>query len=104
MATCNYIYEMEALKMNTLDRLRKLVNEEFDEIDGEINCNSKLMEDLHLDSLDMYEMIVEVEDLFDISISEEKLDQIYTVGDVVEIIDRERTRAKESKEDESIDV
>lgn len=62
------------------------------------------MEDLHLDSLDMYEMIVEVEDLFDISISEEKLDQIYTVGDVVEIIDRERTRAKESKEDESIDI
>lgn len=49
-------------------------------------------------------MIVEVEDLFDISISEEKLDQIYTVGDVVEIIDRERTRAKESKEDESIDI
>lgn len=93
--------------MNTLERLVKLVHEKFDQIEGEIGINSKLVEDLHLDRLDMYEMVVDVEDSFNISIPKEKLEQIHTVGDIVEIINREQAKeniSQEKRDHESIIV
>lgn len=45
---------------------------------------TRLKEELKLDSLDMIEVVYEVEDRFDVQIPEERLKQIQTFGQIVE--------------------
>lgn len=51
-------------------------------------------EDLNADSLDLFEMVMELEDRFDIKIPTEDLEEIKTIGDVLEYIENHN----ESKE------
>ena len=43
-------------------------------------------EDLKVDSLDLFEMVMSLEDEFDVEIPTEELEKMETVGDVVEYI------------------
>jgi acyl carrier protein len=45
---------------------------------------TRLKEDLKVDSLDMIEVVYEVEDRFDVQIPEERLKQIQTFGQIVD--------------------
>jgi len=45
---------------------------------------AKLKDDLNLDSLDMIEVVYEVEDRFDVQIPEEKIKEISTFGQIVD--------------------
>ena len=45
-------------------------------------------DDLGADSLDLYQIILGVEDAFDIEIPQEEAEKIVTVGDAVELIQR----------------
>lgn len=56
------------------------------------------------DSLDVVELIMELEDIFSIQIEDEKIVELTTVGDVATyIIDKVKSNAEHSKEDESSD-
>lgn len=67
--------------------LKHLVNEleETTNLD-DITAESNLRDDLDLNSLQAVNLIMEMEDEFDISISEEELVPIKTIGDVVTAI------------------
>ncbi len=54
--------------------------------ESEINLNSRLTEDLGADSLDVYQIIAEFEDAFDMQFSNEDTESIKTIKDVVEYI------------------
>jgi acyl carrier protein len=57
------------------------------EIDaGGIAAESRFKEDLDADSLDLYELVMELEDTYGISISEQQAAKIATVGDAVEFV------------------
>ena len=57
------------------------------EIDGEtLTPETKILEDLGTDSLDVVEMLMSVEDEFDVEIPDEKIEDLKTIGDVVEYI------------------
>ena len=43
-------------------------------------------DDLKVDSLDLFEMVMSLEDEFDVEIPTEELEKMETVGDVVEYI------------------
>ena len=49
--------------------------------------NSSFKEDLGADSLDLFEMVMGLEEEFEIEIPTEDLEQIVTVGDVVKYIE-----------------
>ena len=53
-----------------------------------INANSKIIEDLGADSLDMVEMLMTLEDEFGISISDEEAVNLKTVADIVNYIEK----------------
>lgn len=53
---------------------------------NEITMDTTFMEDLGADSLDIYQIIMGVEDEFDIEISAEDAEKISTVGEAVELI------------------
>ena len=47
---------------------------------------SRFKEDLDADSLDLYELVMELEDRYGISISEEQAARIHSVGDAVDFV------------------
>ena len=51
-----------------------------------IEAGTRFKEDLDADSLDLYELVMELEDGYGIRVSEEQAAQIKTVGDVVEFV------------------
>ena len=57
------------------------------EIDpSRIETVTRFKEDLEADSLDLYELVMELEDGYGIRVSEEQAAQIKTVGDAVEFV------------------
>ena len=52
-----------------------------------IEENSKIMEDLGADSLDIVEMLMSLEERFGFSIPDEDLEDLVTVSDVVEYVE-----------------
>jgi acyl carrier protein len=55
-----------------------------------VTPNARLWEDLGADDLDRVELLLALEDEFDLEISDEDWEQLVTVGDVVRYIDKER--------------
>lgn len=52
----------------------------------EITEESRILEDLELSSLDFFSMMTEIEQEFDIKITERELKEFVTVGDVLRIV------------------
>ena len=52
----------------------------------EIKWDSKLGDDLELDSLDMVELVMFLEECFNVEIPDEEAGEIVTVGDAIEVI------------------
>ena len=69
------------------EKLQQLLAEEFSIEPEEITMETSFMDDLEADSLDLVEMMMALEDEFDIDpITEEEAATIKTVGDVVALI------------------
>ena len=61
------------------------------ELDPEtITADTNLIDDLGADSLDVVELIMSLEDEFGIAISDEDAAQLYTVGRIVEYLEKLR--------------
>ena len=67
-----------AIKNEVVTLLRKFTNEEL-----EITDNSRIMHDLDLDSVKVMELMMEIEDFFDISVPLNTLPNVQTVTDLV---------------------
>lgn len=52
----------------------------------EVTMESSFMDDLGADSLDVVELIMDLQDEFNLEIPDEEAEKIHTVGDVVEYI------------------
>lgn len=71
-----------------LDIIRKIVAQ-ITNIDPEaINEDTVLYEDLGVDSLDLFQIVMAIEEQFEIEVSEEDAQSIVTVGDAVKMISR----------------
>ena len=56
----------------------------------ELTEETNFIDDLCADSLDLYQIIQEIEETFEIAIPEEKAEKIRTVGEAVELIRKTR--------------
>lgn len=70
-----------------LETLKEIITMYADIDPDEINENSSLRNDLGLNSLVLMNMIVEVEDHYDIEIPEEDIMNFDTIGDVIEYLE-----------------
>ncbi len=72
-----------------LEKLKSLIAKQFDIADeNTITPETNFEEDLHADSLDFVDMICMLEEEFDIHTDDESLTKIKTVGDVVELLEK----------------
>ncbi len=72
---------------NTLKKISQMVTERFGVDEEKVTRELTFQEDLGADSLDVVELIMEMEDVFDIQISDEDAEKIVTIGDAVDYID-----------------
>ncbi|MCI8993218.1 MAG: acyl carrier protein [Eubacterium sp.] len=68
------------------EKLREIIAGELKLDVSEISLESTLMDDLGADSLDLFEIVMAIEEEFDIEIPSEEAEKIVTVGDAVEKI------------------
>lgn len=69
------------------DRLKKLLAEQFVVDEDTITLETSFVDDLGADSLDIVEIVMAIEEEFDIpEVAEDELSKLLTVGDVVNYI------------------
>lgn len=69
-------------------RVRKLIAEHLRVDESQINMDTAFKADLRADSLDLVELIMGLEETFDLEIEESAAESIKTVGDAVEYIQK----------------
>lgn len=73
--------------MSTFDRVKKVVIEKLDVNDDQIKEDASFVNDLSADSLDVVELVMALEEEFEISIPDEEAEKITKVGEAVKYID-----------------
>lgn len=66
------------------DKIKKIVVDVLNVDEDDITENTKFIDDLGADSLDLFQIIMEIEDEFDVEISDEDAEKISTIGEAVE--------------------
>lgn len=70
------------------EKIQEIVAEELGKEKEEIKLNTNIQEDLEADSLDLFQIINEIEDEFDVKIETE--DGITTVDDLVKYVEKQQ--------------
>ena len=73
--------------MSVEEKVIDIVSDQLDTPREDIAQSSSFVDDLKADSLDLVELVMALEDEFDIKIPDEDYDKIKTVGDVISYID-----------------
>ena len=74
--------------MGTLDRVITVVADKLDVPSEDVKIESRFVDDLNADSLDQVELIMALEDEYDITIPDEDAQRLITVQDTVSYIDK----------------
>ncbi len=70
-----------------LDTLKKLLEEQLDVDPATISESTNIIDDLGADSLDMVELMMSVEEEFNITINDSDAQNFKTIGDVIAYIE-----------------
>ncbi len=68
------------------DKVKEIIAEQMSVSEDEITMETSFVEDLGADSLDIFQIISELEENFEIEFANEDAENIKTVGDAVEYI------------------
>ena len=72
------------------DKLKTIIIEEFEIEEELITMTTSLTDELDIDSLDLVDLVMELEDEFEIEFPEDKIDDFKTVGDVINYIEENK--------------
>jgi len=68
------------------EKMKQILADQLDADIDSITMDTDIQDDLGADSLDVVEMLMSIEDEFEIEIPDEKIESLKTVGQVVEYI------------------
>lgn len=68
------------------DKIKELIVDQLGVDESSISMESSFVDDLNADSLDMVELVMAMEQEFDVSVPDEVAEKVATVGDAVEYI------------------
>ena len=73
--------------MTTYEKVKQLISVQLKAPEDKITPESRLVEDLGADSANVMVMIMDMEDQFDLTVEDEAINTLKTVGDVVKYIE-----------------
>ena len=73
--------DIQSLVINTIADIT-------DRIPSDLNEQTNLLHDLDLDSLAMFEIVIDLEAAYDLRISDEEIENLRTIGEIVSFIAR----------------
>jgi len=71
----------------SFEKIKSIIVEQLSADDSAITMETSLMKDLEADSLDAVEIMMAIEDEFDIEIPDEDAEKFQNVGDIVRYVD-----------------
>ncbi len=74
----------------TFEKVRKLLAEQLNIAEDKITMDSDIINDLKADSLDVFQMLMTLEEEFGISVPDEKAQELKKVSDIVNFIDQSK--------------
>ena len=70
-----------------LEKIKTILSEQFDVEEDNITTETTLQDDLGADSLDVVDLVMTLEDEFDMEIPDEDVVDVHTVGDIVKYLE-----------------
>ncbi len=70
-----------------LETIKEILSQQFEVEEDEITVETTLADDLGADSLDVVDLLMSIEDEFNVEIPDEEVENIKTVGSLVEYIE-----------------
>ena len=71
---------------DVFERVETIIVDQLDVEEEKVTMEASFKDDLDADSLDVVELVMELEDEFDMEIADEEAEKINTVGDAVDYI------------------
>ncbi len=75
------------VKEEIFDKLKELVVDQLGVEEDEVTMEASMQDDLGADSLDLVDLVMSVEEEFGVKVADEDLENIKTVGDIVNYIE-----------------
>ena len=72
--------------MSVEEKVKEIIVDQLGVDESEVTPDAKFIDDLGADSLDIVELVMALEEEYDIEISDEEAEKIQTVGDAIEFI------------------
>ncbi len=69
------------------DKVKDIIVDQLDVDEDKVTLEASITEDLGADSLDVVDLIMSLEEEFDIKIPDEEVENVKTVGDIVKFIE-----------------
>ncbi len=69
------------------EKIKEIFAQDFDIDESEITPDANIYDDLGLDEIDIYDMVMSVEDEFEMELPDEELEKIKTIGDLIKFIE-----------------
>lgn len=74
-------------KEEIFDKLKELVVDQLGVEEDEVTMEASMQDDLGADSLDLVDLVMSVEEEFGVKVADEDLENIKTVGDIINYIE-----------------
>jgi len=71
---------------NIEDRVKEIIVEQLGVGEDAVKPEAKLVEDLGADSLDVVELVMALEENFDVTVDEDEQDKLETVGQIIDYV------------------
>lgn len=76
-------YRKGKKEKDMLEKIAEIIKEQLNVENAEIKMETSFTEDLNIDSLDLFELVMALEEEYEVEIPSEDLEQITTVGAVI---------------------
>ena len=68
------------------ERILEIIADQVNRSVDELDPSMEFIDDLNMDSIELVELIMSVEDEFDIEIDEDRLEKVRSIGDVLDLL------------------
>ena len=69
------------------DKVKEILMDQLDVEEEKVTMEASIVDDLGADSLDLVDMVMSLEEEFDVEIHDDQVENIKTVGDIVKYIE-----------------